>query len=91
MSGNTQSMSTNNYSSILLLCTNENNKILNESTIEEQIVKCWRIEEYAIRETYSFDEKSCENYFDNTVVRGLGGKCIVKLPVRDTDVNLDNS
>lgn len=65
--------------------------IENITNIEEQVAKFWRIKECTTNETYSLDEKICKKYFENTVVQNSDGRFTVKLPLRDTCVNLGDS
>jgi len=67
------------------------NKLENDINISEQISKFWELEECLSDSIYTSEEIKCKNYFEKTVIRDSHGRFVVKLPFRNSVVNLGNS
>lgn len=56
---------------------------LDEINLENQMLKCWCLEEVKAEETYTLEEKSCKQHFEKNVKRTGDGRFTVVLPFRD--------
>lgn len=59
-----------------------------ETKLDEQIAKFWRIEEY---KAYTTEEKACKKHFDKNTTRDNRGRFIVHLPFKENVSNLGDS
>lgn len=50
--------------------------------LSKQIKTFWEIEEISTRDSWSEEEKACDNYFTKTINRGKDGKFIMRIPFK---------
>ncbi|XP_044592032.1 uncharacterized protein LOC123270158 [Cotesia glomerata] len=59
--------------------------------LSSQLTKFWNIEDVGSNDSRSFDDSTCETYYQNTTTRDTDGRYVVKLPFRVDDVDFGNS
>ncbi|XP_071576788.1 uncharacterized protein [Temnothorax nylanderi] len=61
------------------------------TSLENQLLKFWTIEEIGTDRPWSAEERECEAHFRKTVRRDISGRYIVRLPFRESKVRLGES
>ncbi|XP_044578920.1 uncharacterized protein LOC123261391 [Cotesia glomerata] len=59
--------------------------------LSSQLTKFWNIEDLGSNDSRSFDDSTCETYYQNNTTRDTDGRYVVKLPFRVDDVDFGNS
>lgn len=62
-----------------------------EIDIDQSIRKFWELEEVVCKSPYSHEENLCEKHFKENYSRHTNGRFIVRLPFKDTDMELGES
>lgn len=80
----------NNYGSTVsfFASTDYNNSMLN---LENKIAKFWQSEEILPENSYSLEEKLCQQHFDRTVKRNVNDRFTVSVLFRESVTNLGDS
>ncbi|KAF0748589.1 DUF1758 domain-containing protein [Aphis craccivora] len=60
----------------------------NEPTLENLLQRFWLIEDVSDTSPYTIKERTCQEYFKNTVIRNNEGRFVVCLPFRDDVIKL---
>ncbi|XP_044582954.1 uncharacterized protein LOC123263974 [Cotesia glomerata] len=59
--------------------------------LSSQLTKFWNIEDLGSNDSRTFDDSTCETYYQNNTTRDTDGRYVVKLPFRVDDVDFGNS
>lgn len=67
------------------------NLAIDTSSIQTQLEKFWKIEDYQTKQFLSREEQECEDYFLQTTSRDSLGKFVVSLPFKENVSDLGNN